>query len=106
MVPSTILAAVTAPSASLTSVMEPFGISPLDSGRGLPEPEPLGVKMNVPVFPWLSCHVPPSVERLMADSTCTGVPLGDVTMVRPMPMDPLGLRNAIPDADARPSLPH
>jgi hypothetical protein len=62
--------------------------------------------MNVPVLPALSRHVPCRVEIEIVASTCTGAPLGAVTMVRPNPIDPSGFWKARPTTLACTGAPH
>ena len=54
-----------------------------------------GVKMNGPLLPPLSRHVPLTDGSVTAASTCTGAPPGVVTCVNPSSIVPFGLSAAV-----------
>ena len=90
--PSAIFAVPTAAGASCAAVMLPgvraaAGI--VGTGRGNPPVRTL--KANVPLFPALSLHDPPSDDSEIRASTLTARPPGTATMCRPKPIDAVGI---------------
>jgi len=65
-----------------------------------------GVNLKLPELPPLSRHVPLSVAREIVASVCSAAPPGEVTVVKPRPTLPSGLRKAPPTALAARGAPH
>ncbi len=90
----------------VVDVMLPGASVVIGAGRGAPPVPAPAVKTSVPVWPALSLQGPPSVARLSAVCTCTGVPSGVVTIVNPSVIVPFGLGTAVPTTLARVGAPH